>query len=72
VTIGTGVRKGCCLSLILFNVYSEYLTKEALEGFVDFKIGGQIICTLKYAHDLVLLAKEKAVLQGMIGRLTEI
>jgi len=35
------VRQGCCLSLVLFDMYREYLTKEALEGFVDFKIGGQ-------------------------------
>ena len=33
-------------------------TKEALEGLGDFKIGGQIIHTVKYADDLVLLAKE--------------
>jgi len=26
---------------ILFNLHSEYLTKEALEGFGDFKIGGK-------------------------------
>jgi len=35
------VRQGCCLSLVLFNRYSKYLTKEAVEGFGDFKIGGQ-------------------------------
>jgi hypothetical protein len=28
------------------------------KGFGDFKIGGQIIHTVKYADDLVLLAKE--------------
>jgi len=39
-------------------VYSECLTEEALEGCEDFKIGGQIIHTVKYADDLVLLAKE--------------
>jgi hypothetical protein len=65
VKIGRGVRQGCCLSLILFNLYSEYLTKEALEGFGDFKIGAQVLRTVKYADDLVLLAKEETVLQGM-------
>jgi len=41
-------------------------------GFGDFKIGGQIIHIVKYADDLVLLAKEEKVLQGMIDKLTEI
>ena len=69
---GRGVRQGRCLSPILFYLYSEYLTKEALEGFGDFKIGGEIINTLKYADDLVLLAKEEKVLQDMIDKLIEI
>jgi len=69
---GRGVRQGCCLSPILFNLYSEYLTKETLEGLGDLKIGGQIIHTVKYADDLVLLAKEEKVLQDMIDKLIEI
>jgi hypothetical protein len=72
VKIRRGVRQGCCLSLIVFNLYSEYLTKEAIEGFGDFKIGGQVIRTVKYADDLVLLAREEKVLQGMVDRLSEI
>jgi hypothetical protein len=60
------------LSPILFNWYSDCLTKEALEGFGYLKMGGQIINTVKYADDLVLLAKEEMVLQDMIGKLTEI
>jgi len=57
VQIGREVRQGCCLSPILFNLYSECLTKEALDGLGDFNIGGQIIQTVKYADDLVLMAK---------------
>jgi hypothetical protein len=67
-----GVRQACCLSPILFNLCSEYLTKETLEGFGDFNIGGQVISCVKYADDLVLVAKEATVLQGMIDRLIEI
>jgi len=72
VKTGRGVRQGCFLSPILFNLYSECLTKAALEGFGDFKIGGQIIHTVKYADDLVLLAKEEKMLQDMIHKLIEI
>ena len=72
VQIERGVRQGCCLSPILFNLYSECLTKEALDGLGDFNIGGQIIQSVKYADDLVLMAKEETVLQGMIGKLIEI
>ena len=71
VKTGRGVRKGCCLSPILFNFYSECLTKEALEGFGDFKLGRQIIHPVKYADDHVLLAKEQKVLLDMIDKLIE-
>jgi hypothetical protein len=49
---GRAVSQGCCLSPIRFNSYSEYLTKEDLEGFVDFKIGRQTIRPLQYADKL--------------------
>jgi hypothetical protein len=53
-------------------LYSEYLTKEALKGFGDFTVKRQVNRTVKYADDLLLLAKEKTILQGMIDRLIEI
>jgi len=43
-----------------------------LEGLGDYKIGGQIIHTVKYADELVVLAKEEKVLQDMIDKLNEI
>jgi len=61
---------------MLFVTNSDQLIQriplEALEGLGDFKIGGQIIHTVKYADDLVLLAKEEKVLQCMIDKLIEI
>jgi hypothetical protein len=47
---------------------------EALEGFGDFRIGGKVIRTEKYeyADDFVLLAKEEALIHGMVEKLTDI
>ena len=59
------------MSPILFNLYSECLTKEALEALGDFSIGGQIFQTVKYVDELVLMAKEETVLQGTIDKLIE-
>jgi hypothetical protein len=62
VKTGKGVRQECCLSPILFSIYSEYLTKAALNRFGDIKIGGQVICTGKSADEFVLLAEGETVL----------
>ena len=43
-----------------------------MEGLGGLKIGRQITHTVKYADDLVLLAKEEKVLQDMIEKLIEI
>ena len=60
--IGRGVIQRCYLSPIPFNLYGEYLDKETLEDFGDFKIGIQVIRAVKYADAIVLLAMEEAVL----------
>ena len=71
VKTGAEVRQGCCLSPILFNVFREYLTKEATGGFGDFKIEVKATRTAKYADDLALLTKKETVLQGTTDRLIE-
>jgi len=43
-----------------------------LEVLEYYKISGQIIHTVKYADDLVVLAKEGKVLQDMTDKLIEI
>jgi hypothetical protein len=57
------------MSLILFNLYTENLTKEALEGSGDFQIEGQVIHAVKYADNFVLLAKKEMVLQDTLIKL---
>jgi hypothetical protein len=52
------------LSPIIYDLYSEYFTNEALEGFEDFKIGGKVIRIVKYADDLAPLAKEETVIRA--------
>jgi hypothetical protein len=53
-------------------LYNEHLTKKALEGFEDLKIGGHVSCTVKCADDFVPLAKEETVLSSMTVRLIKI
>jgi hypothetical protein len=53
------------VSPILFNLHSDYLTKEAREGFGDFNVGKSIL-TAKYGGNIMPLAKKEVVLQGMI------
>jgi hypothetical protein len=73
VKIGRGVViQGCYLSVILFDLCSKYLAKAAVEVFGDFQRGGQIIRTIKYTDDLVLLAMGQMVAKGIIENLIEI
>jgi DNA polymerase II large subunit len=49
-----------------------YLTKEALEDFGSLKKEDNLIRTVKYVDDLVLLTEDETLLQGMTATLIEI
>ena len=63
--IGKGVRQGCMLSPCLFNLYAEYIMRNAglEEAQAGIKIAGRNINNLRYADDITFTAKSEEGLQ---------
>ena len=59
--IGKGVPQGCILSPCLFNVYAEYIMRNAGmdEAQGGFKFPGRTINNLRYADDTTLMAESE-------------
>ena len=59
--VGKGVCQGCILSPCLFNLYSEYIMRNAglEEAQAGIKISGRNINNLRYADDTTLWQKAK-------------
>ena len=59
--IGKGVSQGCLLSPCLFNVYAEYIMRNAglEEAQAVIKIAGRNINNLRYADDTTLMAESE-------------
>ena len=67
--IKKGVRQGCVLSPYLFNIVAEMAMREALEDFEGgIAVGGRKISNLRYADDIVLLARSEEELQELVKR----
>ena len=70
--IEQGVQQQCILSPHLFNIYSEVIIRNALEGFEGtVKMGGRIITNLRYADDTVLIGGSMEELQDIVNRAHE-
>ena len=59
VEIKKGVRQGCILSPILFNLYSECLIKEAIDEEAGVAINGININNIRFADDTAILAENE-------------
>ena len=61
--MGKGVCQGCTLSPCLFNLYAEYIMRNAglEEVQAGIKIAGRNINNVRYADDTTLMAESKEV-----------
>ena len=67
--IGKGVRQGCTLSPCLFNLYAEYIMRNAGldEAQAGIKIARRNINNLRYADDTTLMAESKEELKDPLN-----
>ena len=71
--IGKGVHQGCILSPCLFNLYAEYIMRNAglEETQTGIKIAGRNINILRYADDTTLMAESEEELKSFLMNVKE-
>ena len=71
--IWKGVHQGCILSPSLFNLYAEYLMRNAglKKAQAGIKIAGRNINNLRYADDTTLMAESKEELKSLLMKVKE-
>ena len=71
--MGKGVCQGCILSPCLFNLYAEYIMRNAglEEAQARMKIAGRNINNLRYADDATLMAESEEELKSLLTKWKE-
>ena len=70
---GKEVRQGCILSPCLFNIYAEYVMRNAWleEAQAGIMIAGRNISNLRYADDTTLMAESEEELKSLLMKVKE-
>ena len=70
---GSGVCQGYLLSLCLFNLYAEYIIRNAVldEAQAGIKIDGRNVNNLRYTDDTTLIAENKEELKSLLMKVKE-
>ena len=70
---GKGVCQGCILSPCLFNLYAEYIRRNAGldEAQAGIKIAGRKINNLRYANDTTLMAESEEELKSLLMKVKD-
>lgn len=72
IPIRRGVRQGCVLSPLLFNIYSEYIFQQALKDCeIGIKVNGKILNNIRYADDTVIFADTSEGLQELVDKIVK-
>jgi hypothetical protein len=66
-SIAKGVRQGCCLSPLLFNIFVNDLALLLKELGVGVPLGGDLMNVLMFADDMVLVADSPEELQKLMN-----
>ena len=71
--IGKGVRQSCILSPCLFNLYAEYIMRNAGldDAQAEITISGRNINNLRYADDTTLMAESEEELKSLLMKVKE-
>ena len=72
--IGKGVRQGCILSPCLFNLYAEYIMRNAGldEAQAGIKLARRNINNLRYADDTTLMAESEEELKSLLMKVKKL